>query len=518
MEGGAGSEGLVNFLSLEVLDAAKPLIGDFFRPAHQVAMQRLFKRHALNCSLFDLQSSSSQQGLSQSSVSVEHDDVSRVSCAALLASEEPRRLKLFVLSPSVAEPPRYCRTGLLGEAESLHAKHAVEYEFLVPAISSAVESVIAAHAKWQQRLSAREQRGSGVELTTKTLLSAQTNVEAAAEGSTHAEAPAADAEATQDCFTCFETNGVPAITFPEYMHRIVEYTFVSPSVLLVACIYLDRLLTRRASLLLTNHNVFKLFAAATRVASKVMDARTVSNKSFARVCGLRNTEMNFLESRFMRVVELDLYVSAAEFYSYVEDLVTTVPVKAPASKRADPCAAGSDQGGKLLLPIVRQVSASSISRSGSGSLGGQKKAFGPLPPVAPLRCGATPGTSLVFSPRKGANGGTARAKDGAAEVGGRVERGSNAVVMSGAAVPPVSVKSEEVDVGISFRSRSMTMPAPVPRNSRLSLPAAKELKGVSIDVNNVSIDVNNVSSSRHFNNSAAVRPQHVKVRIGTRPE
>ncbi|ESL05736.1 hypothetical protein TRSC58_06603 [Trypanosoma rangeli SC58] len=218
-----------------------------------------------------------------------------------------------------------------------------------------------------------------------------------ADGIANDDAAFADAGDSKNTKHFAETSDVPGITFSEYVHRIVEYTYVSPSVLLIACLYIDRLLTHKASLVLTNHNIFKLFAVATRVASKVMDTRTLSNKNFARICGIRNSEMNFLETHFMRVIELDLYVPAEEFYSYVEDLVTTVPAKPPAPKETDACAAGCDPRRKFLFPFARSVSTGSTGcsecRSGRE---GQKKGLNPLPPVVPPRSRATPGASPVL--------------------------------------------------------------------------------------------------------------------------
>ncbi|RNF09921.1 cyclin-dependent protein kinase [Trypanosoma rangeli] len=487
MGGETGTDGSVKGLNSEVLIATKPLISDFFRHAHQVAMQKLFGQRALNCSPFDLPSPMSQQGLSQSSVSVEHEEMSAASCAAILTSDGPSRLKLFVLSPSVAEPPRYCCKGILAETESLHAKHAVEYEFLVPAIASAIEGVVIAHAKWQRWLTALRalrQKDSEVELGATAL---QYVPEAAdADGNTNDDAAFADAGLSKNAKHFPETSDVPGITFSEYVHRIVEYTYVSPSVLLIACLYIDRLLTHKASLVLTKHNIFKLFAVATRVASKVMDTRTLSNKNFARICGIRNSEMNFLEAHFMRVIELDLYVPPEEFYSYVEDLVTRVPAKPPAPKDTDTCAAGFEPGGNFLFPLARSVSTGSTGSTGysesKSGREGQKRGLNPLPPVVPPRGRATPGTSPVSTPLKGAAGVMVRNKRAGAELGSKPGGGGAAVATRGAVVPLVSVKNNEKGVFNSFSS-SIAMPAP--RTSRLRMCTTRNLKSIRSDCNTI---------------------------------
>ncbi|KEG06355.1 cyclin-dependent protein kinase [Trypanosoma grayi] len=390
------SERLVNFMSLNELDSTKPLIRHYFLQANNAAMQEMQRQRSLNRSLPDATISS--PGLSQSSFSVDHDDAGFCSnnvgsSSSNPASDESFRPQLFVLSPSVAEPQRYCRKGVLGETESLQMKHVAEYNFLIPAISAALDSVIAAHEAWRRKQEELRLEGDEEELSV-TAMSEDGSVKSA--------------EGVRERFFAFETSKEPGVSLIDYVRRIVEYTYISPSVLLVSCLYIDRLLTRYTPLVLTLKNIFKLFSTAVRVASKVMDTRTVGNKYFARTSGISNAELNLLEVCFMWDIELELYVDATEFYSYAEDLTTAAAVETEdmASKQVAVDASTSGPEKSWLVPIVNSVGCSGSFSERSKHPQQQQQQLRSLPPVNAPRL-VTPVDGHTSSPPRGDNSGGA---------------------------------------------------------------------------------------------------------------
>ncbi|EAN87457.1 hypothetical protein C3747_11g79 [Trypanosoma cruzi] len=499
------TDSVVRFLSLDMLDSDKPLIREYFRHAHHVAIQKLLKHRALSRTLFEIPSLSSQSGISESNFTAERDELSADNNAAFPASDAPARLKLFVLSPSVSEPQRYCQKGVLSETESLQAKHALEYEFLIPAISYAVESVIEAHKMWKQRLDKQKedhQKNSEAEGET-TAPSIESAAAVAPNGHTNGLGEVLDAEVTRESFNVFDTSTAPSISFSGYVNRIVEYTYVSPSVLLIACLYIDRLLSRKPSLFLTKLNIFKLFASATRVASKVMDTRTLSNKNFASICGVRNSEMNCLEAHFIRFLELDLYVQAEEFYRYVDDLVTTPRSRRPSTKSEVLSAGEFDEEDALMLPVLRRLSMASGNSSGGSrmSRGGEEKKSDLFPPFLPSRVSIASANSQAFTPPKGLTSAAVKSNDYASEVGKKTKKGDSVAVAGNGVVPVIRVENEEKCFSGPFFSRSttaatMSMPALPRRASRLPVCSNKS-------ISNISIGSNNMSVSRSFETSAA---------------
>lgn len=295
----------------------KPLVGNFFRDARDFVLQKKFsKQSGSTRSPCDV--STSFAGLSQASLCNDHGiSESEDSRLSPQFGEKSIPIQLFALTPSETEPQRFSRGGLLDEADSLQAKHAAEYVFLVPVINHALNATIIAHNMW---------------LKDKLQNSSYTHKQTVGQvegGSNDVNNSECDVATSKWDFDVFKTSKNPSISLHDYIQLIVDQTYVSPSVLLVACLYIDRLLFRNTSLLLSSLNVFKLLAISTRVASKVMDTRTLNNKNFAKACSMSNTELTFLESHFIRCLDFELYVSAAEFYAYADCFVAQSPARAP---------------------------------------------------------------------------------------------------------------------------------------------------------------------------------------------
>lgn len=181
----------------------------------------------------------------------------------------------FTSSPLEREQSRTSRSGRqLSEIEILQEKHEPEFKQIIPSIAEALSNVLVQHTQLARN------------------------------------AP------RDDRFALYETNNVPGIQFDDYVHRIAEYTYISPATMVAAVIFLDRLCEKYPSLLLTERNIFKLFFVAVRVASKVVDLRSLNNKNFASVGGVGNKHLNDLEETFLKHLRFDFFLSPTEFFEY----------------------------------------------------------------------------------------------------------------------------------------------------------------------------------------------------------
>jgi len=191
---------------------------------------------------------------------------------------------LFSSSPNEREINVLGKSGRqLSEIEILQSKHQPEFEQIVPSIVDAIEGVLLQHA-----------------LVIK-----------------------ASGDSTDPRLKPFETSQKPNIGIEEYVWRIVEYSYTSPATLLTSLIYLDRLMTRYDALM-TPMNIYKLFFISVRIASKVIDLRTLNNKNFANIGGINNKSLNELEASFIILLQFDVFVSPVEFKRYSDRLVPTV--------------------------------------------------------------------------------------------------------------------------------------------------------------------------------------------------
>ena len=178
----------------------------------------------------------------------------------------------------------------LDEIEILQRKYIAEFRQLVPIIACALNSVIAKHAGLARTLS---------------------NM------------------APDDRYSIYETNAVPGIYIEDYVAQLANKTCTSPSTLLAALVFLDRLTSRHPTLLLTQLNIFKLFFVAVRVASKVVDLRTLNNRNFAHVGGIQCRHLNDLEAKFLIDIRFDLYLPPREFQLYAQRITPVVSIPRP---------------------------------------------------------------------------------------------------------------------------------------------------------------------------------------------
>ena len=166
------------------------------------------------------------------------------------------------------------------ELDFLLDKYQPEFEQVVPSLCNALNAVIVSHTLASRR---------------KSVMSEESR------------------------FTSYDTSTVPDIQLESYIWRICDYTYISPTSLLMACIYIDRLILE--GLILSHLNVFKLFFTSVRVASKVHELRSLSNKNFAVVGGISTEQMNQLETLFMRDFKWRLWVGHDVFVQYCQRFV-----------------------------------------------------------------------------------------------------------------------------------------------------------------------------------------------------
>ncbi|EKF39590.1 hypothetical protein MOQ_000178 [Trypanosoma cruzi marinkellei] len=161
------------------------------------------------------------------------------------------------------------------EIEILRDKYAPEFSQIVPSIANALQAVVERNRKLAQ------------------LVKEDVN------------------------FIIFQQQGLhPQVSFHNFVHRTAEYTFISPSSLLGAIIYLDRLCLRHPNLIITEKNVLRLFLTSVRVASKTLELRSINNRHFAEVFGLDTKSLNLLEEAFIKRLVFDFFLSPEEFGDY----------------------------------------------------------------------------------------------------------------------------------------------------------------------------------------------------------
>lgn len=116
----------------------------------------------------------------------------------------------------------------------------------------------------------------------------------------------------RDRVTVYDARAPPSITLTDYLSRWVTYAQVQQSVIIIAAIYVDRMLERTAKPL-TLYNVHRILFGALICATKLREDAPFSNQHYADIGGVCLQEANRLECSFLNHVGWDLHVEVQEY-------------------------------------------------------------------------------------------------------------------------------------------------------------------------------------------------------------
>ena len=117
----------------------------------------------------------------------------------------------------------------------------------------------------------------------------------------------------------FFNEKVPKISIEDYLKRIKKYTHLEDSTLVIALIYIDRLLENQ-NIKLSKYNVYRILLSAILLAIKYNEDEIYDNSYFAKVFGIKNKELNKLENEFLNLIEFKLFISKKTFQSYSNEI------------------------------------------------------------------------------------------------------------------------------------------------------------------------------------------------------
>lgn len=118
----------------------------------------------------------------------------------------------------------------------------------------------------------------------------------------------------------FTSKQIPKISLGDYLTRIVHYTKVEESTLVIALIYIDRI-CKRQKLFLNEYNIHRTILASIVVAIKFLEDKYYSNLYYGKVGGVRLDQMNALESEFIDCLDFSLYVDTKLYEKYERNLI-----------------------------------------------------------------------------------------------------------------------------------------------------------------------------------------------------
>ncbi|KAJ7502807.1 cyclin-domain-containing protein [Mycena galericulata] len=126
-----------------------------------------------------------------------------------------------------------------------------------------------------------------------------------------------------ESLTRFHSRSAPAITVLDYLRRIVRYTNVEKSCLLITLHYIDQICARMPLFTLSTLTCHRFIIASITVSSKGLCDTFCTNSLYAKVGGISVTELNVLEREFLEKIDWRLMCTRDVLQEYYVNLVRT---------------------------------------------------------------------------------------------------------------------------------------------------------------------------------------------------
>ena len=119
--------------------------------------------------------------------------------------------------------------------------------------------------------------------------------------------------------TPFDCDHMPKISIYDYLLRIQKYSNAENNTIILAIIYIDRI-CNKTGLILNKYNIHRILISAILVAIKYNEDQIYDNVYFSKVAGVPVSELNYLERKFIEIINYDLFVSDELFKKYYKYL------------------------------------------------------------------------------------------------------------------------------------------------------------------------------------------------------
>ncbi|KAL7410475.1 cyclin-domain-containing protein [Mrakia frigida] len=132
--------------------------------------------------------------------------------------------------------------------------------------------------------------------------------------------------------TRFHSRAPPSISVVDYLHRIVKYTNIEKSPLLLLLPYLDAFCLHLPTFTLSSLTVHRFLISSCCVASKALCDSFCTNAHYAKVGGIRVGELNLLERELVSGLGWKLTCDGSLLQSYYTSLISsysTTPAPPP---------------------------------------------------------------------------------------------------------------------------------------------------------------------------------------------
>ncbi|CAO3639459.1 unnamed protein product [Cunninghamella blakesleeana] len=130
---------------------------------------------------------------------------------------------------------------------------------------------------------------------------------------------------TPSNLTRFHSRIPPNISLIDYLRRIIKFTSIEKSCLLIILIYIDRVCERHPQFTISSLTVHRFLITAVTVSSKALSDSYCTNSHYARIGGISTQELNALELEFLTLIDWHLASTGVILQRYYANLVAQHP-------------------------------------------------------------------------------------------------------------------------------------------------------------------------------------------------
>jgi hypothetical protein len=114
----------------------------------------------------------------------------------------------------------------------------------------------------------------------------------------------------------FYSKNPASITVGGYLERILKYTHIEESTLVIALIYIDRICELN-NIYLVDSNIHRVVFTGVILAIKYNEDDFYTNNYYSKVGGISTRELNLLEYEFVRLLKYNLFIQRQTYDKYI---------------------------------------------------------------------------------------------------------------------------------------------------------------------------------------------------------
>jgi len=119
----------------------------------------------------------------------------------------------------------------------------------------------------------------------------------------------------------FTNKNIPSISIKDYLLRLSKHAKINESTIILILIYIDRICNMN-HFILTYYNIHKMILAAFILAIKYNEDCYYSMNYYSKIGGITLSELNYLESEYLILIEYNLFIQAKLYDKYYNDLMS----------------------------------------------------------------------------------------------------------------------------------------------------------------------------------------------------